>query len=465
MIIIDRGTRTLEKKLAIVTIAALIAGAVLLFRPEPAFASTAQTDFFREGVSARSFGMGNAFVGVADDVGTGYWNPAGLALLGNYSFSTTRSTQDEFDDMTTQGFSFARPMGKGVLGFNAVYTTFGDFPACASFDTNPPYRCLSYMVIGEDDTAVSFSYGWRHGKNLLLGASIKHARQEIKPSYNSSGWGFDIGALMEFDNGMKAGITLQNAGDMTIGEDTIPFNVILGASGKIKSIKHLKLGFSIETGYLDESLFSIGAEYELSDNLRARIGSGDGDFAAGLGVNFENLQLDYAFNKNDLQGDQSKLTLGYYVDPSKKHPKKPKEQAVPEEVRETPKPEEKPVDHPERRPRKQAEEQKAEPKKTEAEPAKKTGEPANAQEIQRKRGISESLKPEEEKKTAREERKQAAEMKQESDAGEPTGEKVSLPAFENLLGPAAEPTPEVEEKPRPEPERYNPGEGLFKIDE
>jgi len=464
MIIIDRGKRKLEKKLSQIAMAALTATALLLFRPGAAFGSTAQTDFFREGVAARPFGMGNAFVGIADDVGATYWNPAGLALLKGYSFSTTRSTQDEYDDLTTQGFNFAKPLGRGVIGFNAVYTTLGDYPACASFDPNPPYRCLSYMVIGEDDTAFSFSYGWRHRKNLLLGASIKHARQEVKPSFNASGWGFDIGALMEFNNGAKAGITLQNAGDMNVGEDTIPFNVILGGSGKIKSIKHLTLAFSIETGYLDESLFSIGAEYELSENLRARIGSSDGDFAAGLGVNFENLQLDYAFNRNDLQGDQSKLSLGYYINPAKKHPpKKPQEKIEPK--KETPAAEEKPVERPANRPRKPAEteEPKAEPEKTKAEPEKteKTEEP---QSVQRKRGISESLKPEEERKPVREE-KTAPAKKPKTEAEPSYGQKVTLPTFEDLLGPAAEPAPEPVEAPRPEPVRYNPGEGLFKLEQ
>ena len=40
----------------------------------------AQSDFFREGATGRAFGMGNAYVGLADDIGAIYWNPAGLAM-------------------------------------------------------------------------------------------------------------------------------------------------------------------------------------------------------------------------------------------------------------------------------------------------------------------------------------------------------------------------------------------------
>ena len=37
--------------------------------------------FLRFGGSARSLALGNAVTGVADDVATSYWNPAGLAQL------------------------------------------------------------------------------------------------------------------------------------------------------------------------------------------------------------------------------------------------------------------------------------------------------------------------------------------------------------------------------------------------
>ncbi len=37
--------------------------------------------FLRFGASARSLSLGNAVVGIADDVATSYWNPAGLSQL------------------------------------------------------------------------------------------------------------------------------------------------------------------------------------------------------------------------------------------------------------------------------------------------------------------------------------------------------------------------------------------------
>jgi len=37
--------------------------------------------FLRFGASARSLSLGNAVAGMADDVATAYWNPAGLSQL------------------------------------------------------------------------------------------------------------------------------------------------------------------------------------------------------------------------------------------------------------------------------------------------------------------------------------------------------------------------------------------------
>src|SRR6266850_6391202 len=54
-------------------------GALLL--PTPALATRYAGEFLRIGVGARALGMGSAFVGLADDGTSAYWNPAGLATL------------------------------------------------------------------------------------------------------------------------------------------------------------------------------------------------------------------------------------------------------------------------------------------------------------------------------------------------------------------------------------------------
>jgi len=425
--------------------------------------------------------MGNAFIGVADDISSLYWNPAGLALLQGNTFATTRTTQDLFE-LTTQTLSYAMPAWRGAAGFHVVYSSYGEGVACSGdprTDCNP-------ILVGEDDTAFSFSYGRKWSKNLLLGASVKSVTQKITPAGSLSGMGIDIGALMDVSENIRAGLVLQNVGNLSLGVDNVPMNVRLGASYKAPRYKNLLLAFSYESAFQNESTFNIGAEYALSENLLARIGSAGGNFTAGLGVRFENLQLDYAFNRNETLGDQSRLTLGYYVAQKQpkpkvkveeKKPEEPKTEKLPErgkrptkvEPAEPAKAETKAETPAEEKPAGRAKraEAKAEPAAKEA-PAEKPAVEKKDETVSASRSISETTQPESKAAAAR---KQAAAkvepatgMSAEGAGAVASGRKTDLPTLEDLLGAAAAPEPE----PATPTVRLKPstiGEGAYQLSE
>src|SRR3569832_2005242 len=61
---------------------------LLLFKAGCAGSGLAQNrkfsnEFLSIGVGARALGMSNSYVSSANDVTAGYWNPAGLATIGN----------------------------------------------------------------------------------------------------------------------------------------------------------------------------------------------------------------------------------------------------------------------------------------------------------------------------------------------------------------------------------------------
>jgi len=310
---------TLISRMAIAALAVTIAAA----SGARAQDATAQTDFFREGSTARSFGMGNAFVAVADDIGAAYWNPAGLALLSGSTFSTTRSTLDIFD-LNTQTLSFAAPAYGGVAALNLVYSSISGGIE-TEFDPVTG-RLVPIGTFEETDTAFSVSYGKEYKENLYLGGTIKHARQKVS-RYSASGFGLDLAALYQYNDYIRAGLVLQNVGDMDIGSDTIPFNVRVGASIVVPQEPKLLIAVSYETEYLNESVASIGAEYRFAENLTARLGGNEDGLSAGLGVRFDKFHLDYSFNRNDDSGDENRLTVGYYVEPRKKAPEKKGQEA------------------------------------------------------------------------------------------------------------------------------------------
>ncbi|HOX29235.1 MAG TPA: hypothetical protein PLQ76_08800, partial [bacterium] len=163
-----------------------IALAVFLARPVKAADSIAVSDFFREGTSARSLGMGGAFAGLADDVGTIYWNPAGLMSIKGAAFSTTRSSIGGDLDLNTQSMSFALPVvGHGVAGFSLVYTSLGDM-ILTGLDSHS--RLIPIGTIGEDDTGFSMSYAWPWRENTDVGITFKGAKQKLGGN-SVNGWG------------------------------------------------------------------------------------------------------------------------------------------------------------------------------------------------------------------------------------------------------------------------------------
>jgi len=382
--------------------------------------SIAQTDFFREGVSARSLGLGNSMVGLADDVNSVYWNPAGLYLIKNTSFSTTRSTLDDFAGLTTQTLNLVVPYDESAFGFNLVYSSLeGGIETAIDEDTG---RLVPIGTYEEDDTAFSLSYAWEYRENLYIGAALKSAKQELG-GYSATGVGLDLGALMILENGMRAGIAIANLGDMDIGNDSIPMNIRIGASAPVPSVDNLMVAVSYETDYADDSVFGVGAEYEITDNLFARIGSADGEIAAGLGVGFQNFQLDYSFVENDLTGDESKLTLGYFVQTGHKTPKKAEEAKVPvKKADDTAKKEEKKVEKKDskeekkevkakttsKRTSRSKKEEKEEKKDKEEPPAKKKTETSEKKAVEKK--VEVEKKKEEAKKETAEEKTEVNEI-------------------------------------------------------
>lgn len=425
---------------------ALIFLAALVARPAFAEDATAPTDYFREGVTARSLGMGNAFVGLADDESALYWNPAGLSLLKGTWVSTTRTTKDEFD-INTQSLSLALPSGRAMAGFNLVYSSLGKVPRSVYNDVTDRWE-YDGNFFGEDDTAFSLSYAKPYKKNLYLGATLKSVRQKIAED-RFSGWGLDIGAIMEMDNGLRAGLVLQNVGDMDIGTDSVPMNVRLGASTRLRSVNNLLLSAAYESDYVGDSIFSIGAEYEINKSVVARVGSSDGKFSAGLGVNFENFRLDYSFCEDPDSGDLSKLTLGRFMETGKKRPKEEAAKPAPEPQQPKPAPAAEEKKEKEVRRKKTEEKEEKKEEKPKEEPVKSIG---------KRKTISGTL---ERYTTPEAPSKQPYKIQPEKGAMQ--GDRTpGMKSFEEITGgtaPAAAPAPAAEEKPESE----GKGEGIYRM--
>ncbi|HTY37817.1 MAG TPA: hypothetical protein VMH23_11940, partial [Bacteroidota bacterium] len=104
---------------------------------------------FNMGIGARSSGMGNTSVGIADDFSALFTNPAGLASMRNFEFSaglsnvgygndatffgTTMNATDRVTNLNTLGFVYPVPTSRGSLSFAFGFARVANYGTTASF--------------------------------------------------------------------------------------------------------------------------------------------------------------------------------------------------------------------------------------------------------------------------------------------------------------------------------------------
>jgi hypothetical protein len=284
--------------------------------PAAAFGSssrgTSGGQFLELEPGARQAAMGGAFAGIADDVYSVYYNPAGLAHL-------TRVEVSGMDDQYFQGITYdfagaAVPLlafqrdafdprnAYGVLGFAVYDLSVGNIPTQGAAESAAPTG-----TIASQDAAYALSYAYSpRGSDLAFGLTGKYVTSSLG-GYNASVFAADAGALYRKDE-WTAGAGLRNLGPAYgfAGQaDPLPFLIYAGAGYKLNS--HWLASVELDAPRDNNLLFAFGTEYthsfttKLSGALRAGYNTGNtdaGDFAGvsvGAGIVYGNFGFDYAF--------------------------------------------------------------------------------------------------------------------------------------------------------------------------
>jgi len=194
------------KKSKIITVLLVIA-AVPLFGQKVSKVGTTAASFLNIDAGARGVGMGGAFVSVADDISSMYWNPAGLARMkqGEATFSNTRWIAD----IAYNYAGVAVPLGQfGTVGVNAAFLTMDEMLRTTVLDPEG--------ASGETFSAGSYAFGLAYARNLTdrfsIGFNFKYVQERIWHT-SASGMAVDIGTLFDTQfHGMKIGMSISNYG-------------------------------------------------------------------------------------------------------------------------------------------------------------------------------------------------------------------------------------------------------------
>jgi opacity protein-like surface antigen len=239
----------------------LSTAAIPLFPQKVTKVGTTAANILQIGAGARAVSMGSAFVAVADDITSMYWNPAGIARLSHAEavFSHTRWIAD----ISYQYAGVAVPLSNfGTLGVQASFMTMGDMERTTIAQPEGT---------GEFFSAGSYAVGVSYAKPLTdrfsIGVNAKYVNERI---YHSSAQGvaFDVGTLFRTQlNGMVLGMSISNYGtkmslsgrDMLVQSDIDP--MIKGNNPNLNSF--------LETGSYDMPLlFRVGLSMDVLNGMR-----------------------------------------------------------------------------------------------------------------------------------------------------------------------------------------------------
>ena len=289
-------------------------------------------------LGVRSAGMGDAFVGVADDLSALSFNPAGLSRM--TSPRLTASHYEWFGDVRCEWLGFAQPIG-GILtaAVSILYLHTPQTPMTVESSAG----AWGYVQDGSfkySATSFQIGVGAEVGLNLMAGAAVRISEGSLSFQNTSSPMPKYAGRLSSLCLGLlyetpiprlRVGLSISGmrlSGRDFLGEEMeIPRLISLGIGYELRfRSRGIKSGEAPENALIlsadllipsdDRPTVRVGGEYRMANGLAVRIGyRSDGDLeglqrlSGGIGYSSANYTLDYAFTPYGDLGDVHRAAL------------------------------------------------------------------------------------------------------------------------------------------------------------
>ncbi|HVP14953.1 MAG TPA: FlgD immunoglobulin-like domain containing protein [Terriglobales bacterium] len=278
--------------------AAALAAAMIL--GAAAGASAAETagapgEWLAQYATARTLGLGGAYVATATDPLGALWNPAGLTFMDQDELRFENAQL--YEQTSLNGVSLAMP-GSRLPSFGVTMVTLrsGGFER-----TNEMNDALGTFDVGE--TAYLLTLARNVSPRLALGVNLKAVQQNVEES-SGAGFGADVGGIAVLAPGLRAGLSLANLGGPSVSLRNTPENWPLlvrgGLAMAVLGGRGLVALEADRTGALGVRLHA-GAEYWMFPGVALRGGYDDGRAAGGLTYRVTpQVQLDYAASDQTL---------------------------------------------------------------------------------------------------------------------------------------------------------------------
>ncbi|MDQ7772308.1 MAG: PorV/PorQ family protein [Elusimicrobiales bacterium] len=297
--------------------------------------------FLKLPVGARPAGMAGAFAAAEGDPYSLYWNPAGIAGLGERRAGFFHN--EHFQGFGQEFLYYAAPAaglrlpfigrlrdGAFGLSLNYFYTP-DDLERRSGLYESDPAAPISPVEghFGAYDLALAASYARRTAAGTALGATLKLIRQSIDDESGVTA-ALDLGAVRKVrlrGEEYSAGLSLRNLGPglKFVSESySLPLSLRAGLSRRLPGTGALA-ALDVELPVDNYPSAMLGAEYPVAGGFTLRsgyryrlrgneLGAWSG-FAAGAGFRLERVSFDYAYSPAGELGDSHRFSVDFRFGP------------------------------------------------------------------------------------------------------------------------------------------------------
>ncbi|KPL19206.1 MAG: hypothetical protein AMJ92_04120 [candidate division Zixibacteria bacterium SM23_81] len=263
-------------------------------------AGTSSAQFLKIGVGARAAGLGEAFVAMADDASTLYWNPAGVALLSGTQVHFTHVRWPA--DIEYEFVGLTRSIsGIGSIGLSFASLHMDDMEVTTEFQ---PHGTGEYFTYG--DFLGALTYARRLTDRFTFGISLKYIQEDLA-DLTTHGWVVDMGTY--YRTGFKS---------LRIAANLANFGTNLRPDGTFRGYDEQGVwGERRYEAFAPPTVFRLGTAMELLDRDDHRLTCCfamnhpvDNAENASVGLEYQlwkalSTRIGYKFNY-----DEERLTLG-----------------------------------------------------------------------------------------------------------------------------------------------------------
>lgn len=260
-------------------------------------------------VNARASGLAEALGAVTDDVSSLCYNPALVASLSSKQISLMYNKGIADDTYAT--VLYGHPMGSFSFGINLFYY---DANTLEFYDSNSSLQ----MKNAEKDIIGGMSIGTMIKKGLYAGISLKYLSSTLVEYKTANALAIDLGLAYSFSRRFTFGFSGSNFGSglKYISESSqLPLLARCSLAYELLERKNNSLLLVGDVAYLyneEQVIPAIGGEFKTGIfSLRAgsKFNSDTQGLNVGLGINVNNLNIDYAFGSTKELNNEHTISL------------------------------------------------------------------------------------------------------------------------------------------------------------